>query len=477
MLLSLIQQAVIDNLEIFERMKLYEADCDFMPGELPELDYFRNLLDAIPKRDRMKIILMDDADNTITITKDRIDKKAFLIFETDILSDAEVHMKLTIDKSIREHRFTVYSYDHFFQDILSLSITDVMSAFSALLTGAGGYLIFDIYGLHDSFTTDTMFFVPYGEEVIRPDFCRSERIMRCEALSLSKILFTTELLPEDFHMRSSCENRPLDSLFKRITSILSYSLIISSASFDRENLKGIMKGHAAMDITYSIKEIHENAVLYKIYEWIYAKENNVDKAAISQNILCKYTDLTRINDDVMAIILMKYELHLKTDEQQHEALKRSMSDFMRETVFKTDEHITYMLKQLKINMIVISGLIFFILMMNIFLDQPSGHLFIKSMILLLQFLVVCSCVHHIVSTSLTRHGLNKVYEKYDQLTIHESIMLSEEGKDVFRDDDIIHKLKVSTEKTEKLCSYIWLLFLFCIYMSAEIIARQIFLSQ
>ena len=73
------------------------------------------------------------------------------------MDDEVIDVKIRIDKEVIENHFSVYSFDDFVNDILSLPIEEVMMSFSSLLKLSPNFLVFDVYSPIAMFATKTMF--------------------------------------------------------------------------------------------------------------------------------------------------------------------------------------------------------------------------------------------------------------------------------------------------------------------------------
>lgn len=85
------------------------------------------------------------------------DEDGYKSFIEDTLADETIDVRVRIDKQVVGNHFSIYSFDEFAKDILSLSVEDVMIAFSSLLKQSPNYLVFDVYSPVTMFATKTMF--------------------------------------------------------------------------------------------------------------------------------------------------------------------------------------------------------------------------------------------------------------------------------------------------------------------------------
>ena len=266
MLVELIQAATIKDIVVSERMKVYEASFKFDIENAPAYSYFSNIIQFVSQRDRIKIILEDEAERIFDFSN--TSEESYKAYIRDALVDEIVDVRIKIDKDVIDDHFSVYAFNEFVNDILSLSIEEVMISFSDLLKQVSEILVFDIYDTVRMFATKSMFFVPFGNSVTNSEFNRSQRIEKCKEVSYFYNFDTYELLPDDFKLMIDYESNPLTELFQKLTFLLSISFIATSSSISGSYLKGIINGQRTMEYQCEINQLPNNKNLYSIYNWI-----------------------------------------------------------------------------------------------------------------------------------------------------------------------------------------------------------------
>ena len=181
MLTKLFQTAAIKDIKVLERMKAYKASFKFNIENAPVFNYFLDIIKFVPQRDEIRIFLEDETERTFNFSN--ASEESYNEYIKDTLDDEIIDVRIKIDKEVVNNHFSVYSFDKFVEDILSLSIEDVMIEFSDLLKQASATLIFDIYSQATIFATKTMSFIPYGNEIINTEFNRKQRIEECKEVS------------------------------------------------------------------------------------------------------------------------------------------------------------------------------------------------------------------------------------------------------------------------------------------------------
>lgn len=469
MLIDLIQAKEMKDFVISERMKVYEASYKFDIENDPGCTYFLNILQYVPERDKIKITLQDENERIIHFPG--VDDENYNKFISDTLEDQEISVRLRIDKNVSNNHFSIYSFDDFAEDILSLSIENVMIAFSNLLQQSSSYLIFDVYCDVPMFATKTMFFATPENRRISSDFNRIQRIEDCKEVSYFYNFDTYEVLPDDFKITIDYENNPLSELFQKIMALLAISFIATSAAINGSQLKGVINGQRTMEYCCEINTLSANKVLYGIYNWIYTGGSPIDKAIIARNVIslhCKYISITEIDDKVMASIQSNYNLYLKDNVKEYLELKNKVAEFINDIVSKTGEYATGLLDKFKSNLIAIFGFIFTVILANIVSTQPLDNLFTREITVLMECVLVGSFVYLLICYFQSRYEINKVYVSYEQLkNNYKDILTDDDIQEIFKNDEVLNKMKETINKSEKIYLGIWVASLIIVLVIIE----------
>lgn len=475
MLAELLRLAEIRDIVVSERMKVYEASFKFDLENAPDYSYFLNIIDFISPRDNIKIILQDENERMLDVSSETTQEE-YTTFLNNTLVDESIDVKLSINKKVEENHFSIYAYDEFVKDILTLSIEQVMIAFSNLLNQVSKFLIFDVYSPIAMFTTKTMFFVPYRSQISNSDYNRKRRVEECKENSYFYNFDTYEVLPDDFNITVNYENNPLTDLFQKITMLLSISFISTSSSINGGQLKGIINGQRTMEYCYNISDIHNNKELYKIYNWIYTDGSPIDKAIIARNVIslhCKYVSIMEIDDKVMASIQSNYNLYLKDNVKDYLELKNKVAEFICDIVSKTGEYATGLLDKFKSNLIAIFGFIFSVILANIVSNQPLNNLFTKEITILVECVLAGSFVYLLICYFQSRYEIEKVYQSYEQLKLNYKDILTEDDLiETFGNDESMNKMKRTISKSEKIYLSVWIAFLIVVLFIVEYLSSN-----
>ena len=474
MLAQLIKAADIENFNASDRRKTYIATFVFDVEKSPAFDYFLNIFQLIPDRDKIYISLDNEIDDVFQVQDSSIGRDAYDEYIEKTLKNEKIKARIEINKSVEANCLSVYDYDEFIKDLLSLSIEEVMRAFSGLFVSSPTHLVFDVFGQISIFTTRTMFFVPHGHEIINMGFNREKRKESCKHVSYFYNLDVYELLPDDFKVEIDYAQNPLSDLFHKITSLLSIGFIATTAALENGQIKGIINGQRTVEYGCRINDLVQNNVLYKIYNWIYTDGNAIDKAIIARNVIslhCRYVSIIDLDEKVIASIESNHRLYLKENVTQYLELKNKVAEFISDVVSKTGEYATELLDKFKTNLIAIFGFMFSVILANIVSSQPLDNLFTMEITVLLQCVIAGSIIYLIICYFQSKYEIEKVYESYDQLKKNYNNVLTEDDlKDIFDDDKLLDTMKANIEKMRKRFLILWGVFLFVCIIIVELLS-------
>ena len=134
-----------------ERRYTYEAEFSFSK-ELPvQYSEWMNTIWDISNRDKIKIYLVSEGGESFDL-KENVEEE-YAEFLKGLESDETVEVSLTIDKKIVNGYLSVYCFEKFAEDISSLPIDKVLTAFSNFMKKAGRSITFELFDSRDMFYT------------------------------------------------------------------------------------------------------------------------------------------------------------------------------------------------------------------------------------------------------------------------------------------------------------------------------------
>ena len=156
-----------------------------------------NTIWDISNRDKIKIYLVSEGGESFDL-KENVEEE-YAEFLKGLESDETVEVSLTIDKKIVNGYLSVYCFEKFAEDISSLPIDKVLTAFSNFMKKAGRSITFELFDSRDMFYTKTMFFLTAGSRPLDLDFDRTNRLLECRENAYFYNQDNYELLPDDFN--------------------------------------------------------------------------------------------------------------------------------------------------------------------------------------------------------------------------------------------------------------------------------------
>ena len=457
-----------------ERRKFYSACFSFPSSQALGFSELMEIIQKIPSRDEVRIFLSLENEDPFIIAKNSTEAE-YRAFIEETREDEMIFTKIEINKTLADGHFSIYRYQKFVEDIVGLSMEDVLKTFSMFLDGAGKNIVFELFDSPNIFYTKTMYFLPVGNREIDCNFSRTQRLLACRDNTYFYNQDSYGLLPDDFKIEVGYEGNPFKELFMKLETILAASFIASNATIQGGQMKLQIMGQRSVDYVCRLNEITGNQVLYKIYDWIYSGGSSIDKAIIARNIIClhcKYEPLLNLDEKVLSSIQSNYNLYLKDNVGQYLELKNKVAEFISDIVSRTGEYATELLDKFKANVIAIFGFLFTVVIAGIVSDQPLNNIFTKDITVILELVLVGSVVYLFICYGQSKYQMNKVYESYEKLKkSYDKILTEDDIQECFQGDHLISDMKKTIGKSEKIYLFLWVVFLLVLLVIVEYISE------
>ncbi len=350
------------SLEIEERIKQVTIKYSIVAENMPSYAELSSLIDAFPKRDIIKFLFSDDADNNLTIISTNIiDEAAYTAYVDSLFKEDIVYITVDISKQFSLGQLSIYCYQKFCEDLLSQPVSDVLASFSSLYNEAG-YLYFEVFGDKVFFRTGTMAFSSDNHTITWALTDRNDSLQKCRETSCFHHQATYPILPEDFHIEVNFNDNPLTNLFAQLCSVFSLAYLSTNSSIMDNILRIQITGQRNLDCSIELDKITPNTELYNIYHWIFTGGNVVDKALLARNSIsahCKFTDICSLDGKTFASIQANYNLYLKDNVAQYIELTNAMGAYIQESTNGVSDCISGLFGHLKSNLIAVLSFIFF----------------------------------------------------------------------------------------------------------------------
>ena len=179
LVMGIISQVVntfqVKELNILERLNTAEASFSVTLSMLPSSETIQDLCASFPKRDAVTFILKSESEDLFCFTN-RSDRKGnFDEFISDLEPEDNIDVKLQIDKSEEEDKFSVYNFDMFANDLMIRPVSEVLHWFSEKLHNKQK-LHFQVFNTDVSFSTRTIVFESYDKVSYEPKIDRIQRL-------------------------------------------------------------------------------------------------------------------------------------------------------------------------------------------------------------------------------------------------------------------------------------------------------------
>lgn len=161
-----------------ERRKFYSACFSFPSSQALGFSELMEIIQKIPSRDEVRIFLSLENEDPFIIVKNSTEAE-YRAFIEETLEDEMIFTKIEINKTLADGHFSIYRYQKFVEDIVGLSMEDVLKTFSMFLDGAGKNIVFELFDSPNIFYTKTMYFLPVGNREIDCNFSRTQRLLAC----------------------------------------------------------------------------------------------------------------------------------------------------------------------------------------------------------------------------------------------------------------------------------------------------------
>ena len=460
----------ITHLTEEEHRKIYSARFDFQSKQTVSYSELADIMRKIPLRDEIRIFFESENGDTFAMNRNSTEAE-YQEFMGEILEDEVILAKIEINKTLSTGYFSIYRFQKFAEDIISLSVDEVLKIFAMFLDEAENSIVFEMFDNTNIFYTKTMYFLPAGNNKTSCSFDRKQRLLECRDISYLYNQDVYALLPDDFKIEVGYEGNPFKELFFRLETVLSASMIASNAMFQDGKIKIQIVGQRSIDYTFKIDDVEGNRVLYKIYDWIYSGGSSIDKAIIARNIIClhcKYEPLLKVDTKILASIQSNYNLYLKDNVTQYLEMKNKVAEFISDIVSRTGEYATNLLDKFKTNIIAVFGFLFSVILANIVSDQALDNIFTRDITVILELVLAGSVGYLFICYKQSKFQMEKVYDSYEKLKKnYEGILTEDDIRECFQDDSLINDMKKTVNKSERRYLFFWIAFLVIFFIITE----------
>lgn len=417
------------SMDIDERMKYVDIRLSVYPSDLPSYEDLCDLISSFPSRDALTFSINDDAGSSIRIASNAAcTQDCYADFRSGLYKDDPVYVTIEINKQVDQNQMSIYCYQKFCADLLSLTPSEVLLAFTGLYSEAT-HLYFEVFDEDIFFRTGTMAFSSANHRISWELSDRKSMLDKCRDASCFFHQTIYPVLPEDFNIEVDFAGNPLTPLFSQISTALSLAYLATTSSIVNDELRIQITGQRSIDYSTPMTKIKPNAELYKIYHWIFTDGNIVDKALLSRNSIsahCKFTEISNLDGKTFASIQANYNLYLKDNVSKYIELTNAMAGFIQESTNNVSDCISELLTHFKSNLIAIVSFIFTATLANIVSDQPLDNIFTYDITIIMYLVFAGSLVYYIISILEVNNKKKRICKQYDDIVAHYEKILSED---------------------------------------------------
>ncbi|MEG0836032.1 MAG: hypothetical protein RR413_11370 [Christensenellaceae bacterium] len=435
---------------IFEQLDTAEASFTITYTVLPTIETLRSVLELAPGRDMVAITLVNDSDDIVTFTNHQTDVFDYSALTNGLFPEDNIDVRIQIDKTVLDGKFSVYDYDSFVTDLLARPLPEIMNWFSMRLLGQGS-LIFEAFDCDVSFSTRTMAFDSSQNALFTPMVCRHQRLSDCKNTACFYNMNSFEILPDDFIIQGIVRaNNRLQTLFGKLATILSLAYVFSSSSISGGAINLQITGHRTVNYDIKLADIAEDQKWQNIYTWIFTDGNPTDKALITHNVIslhCMFEPLLNLKETVFEAIKTNYNLYLRNNVNQYLNMKRDIAKFIQNIVAQVGDYAIEILGKFKTNLLAIFGFLFTVVLTKIGSAQKWEDIFTVGTIYLIELFVIGSLLYLIICIFETRYKFQKAKQGYEDLKRNYADIFSEpEIKEAFQDDKLLNDAEKSVKR-------------------------------
>ena len=361
-------------------------------------------------------------------------------------------------------------FEKFVNDILSLSICDVLTAFADLYEEQQ-HIYFKVYDREIFFKTGTMVFDSGTHSIKWTVLDRKNRLDKCREISCFYNQSQYPLLPDDFAVDVGSEKCKLNDLFSNICTNLSLAYLATTSSISENELRIQITGQRILDDVIPLRLQESNEEMYKIYSWVFVDGNPIDKILLARNTVsthCRFTKITRLDGKTLASIQANYNLYLKKDVEQYIALTNVVAEHIQTSVNNIAECIDKLQNGIKGNLIAVLGFLLSTVLTSGISGRTLDDIFTKDIIAIMYFVLLGSLIYCAVTVSEIIAKQKRILRQYDEILKHyEKILSKEDICEIAGNGETINKAKSELKWEIIMWATVWIVFILIAFMAID----------
>lgn len=387
----------LDNVTITTRSKIIN---------IPPYDVMLHLIDIIPSRDDINILMSYSDDTVFEISSqnkplnDDFDefKKTVTICATE---EDEIELSIYITKKIEDSRMSVYSASDFCDCLFSKSLYSVIRKMEYLFK-TNDVMYLELLSDEDTtIITPTFALTTRGaSSQLASTFSRSEKLRIIQENANIQSQLHNCLLPEDFNVTFSICDKKYISVLNILKTIFSAGYVSNVFSINEKEISLKVAGYRPNSCILHLEQgeisnlsIEHPNVWFDIYNWVYTGANPSDKIEIARNIIslhCQYKDILNIDKNLLHSMCSNYAVYLKNSVSQYIAIKEEVGRRIIQITQELEKSLEELTSNIKRSFLAILTFILSIIITHM-QDAGMENIF-SNRVKFLTFIVILGCI-------------------------------------------------------------------------------------
>ena len=283
----------------------------------------------------------------------------------------------------------------------------------------------------ESFGSQTIAFVKYGDIYNFSENYKREKIRYNIKLSCHVIGISSTVLPSDFFLRSQWNKCCIPQIFNTLCNLLSLAYLADYAELTLENkLIFAFHGYKIIKGEWQVEQCGAFD-FYKFFHFSFESDNSSDKLGVVRNIFSLHSSSDGIlqpSDACYQAILSNYNIYLKKNVEQYLKLKDSISDYILQSLSKTNGLIDSYISSFRNNVITVFSFFISIVIVNGLKDHGIHNLISFDVFVVLLCLLILSVLWLRMSHSdiVSRYNYTLETLQHNLNVSYSAILCSEE---------------------------------------------------
>ncbi|HBJ2623443.1 TPA: hypothetical protein LA827_003245 [Clostridium botulinum] len=391
----------------------------------------------------------------------------------DVEFNCKCSLKIAIRKRTENNILSIYCFDSFYKYISSINCVSILKLLSKYK-----YYYFEVIdrSLTLNCYTNMFYFYTKGFSInhsFDKDISKeilNIRIQNCSYANRSVLNFE----PNNFKLQGNY-SLELYNFFQKFIIIFSLISIFDISEIKNNKIELSLCGKAVQNfvIDYMSSENKYLIVYYEIFNWIYDKENVIDKLLIVRNVLMVnlYGKTTlEIPDSILSTIKSNFKIYIQDNYEQYVNSKTTAITTLLDIQKRISELSNNLTDNFFKNITMICTFIFTIIIVNPINDGKFTDIFTKDITLISSALILLSIIFLIYTLCDIKSKKNNLYLLQENInTIYNDILSTETLDEIVTNNEYYINSKIQLEKRINLYTTLWLLLIFIFLMLTVIL--------